>query len=124
MKKIISNISRRKWFIYFLFMALSFNSVEAYTVSTKITPPFGGTSYTLKQFIVDILKVVTDIGVPIIVLAIVYSGFLFVKAQGNETELTKAKQAFFWTVVGSVVIFGAWVVAEVLSGTIAQISTS
>jgi len=40
-----------------------------------------------------ILGAILDLAIPIIVLAIVYVGFLFVKAQGNDGELTKAKEA-------------------------------
>ena len=48
---------------------------------------------SIEAFLKMILGAILDLAVPIIVLAIVYVGFLFVKAQGNDGELTKAKQA-------------------------------
>src|SRR3989344_9322230 len=58
----------------------------------------GGTSFpnpirytTFMDFVQAILQVVLKIGIPVAAMFIIYSGFLFVKAQGNEAELTKAK---------------------------------
>ena len=59
-----------------------------------------------------------SIGFPILVLALVYSGFLFVKAQGNPTEIETAKKAFFWTVVGGVVLLGSSILAGAIGGTV------
>ncbi len=77
---------------------------------------------TLSDFISEILKIVVTIGTPIAILAIIYSGFLFVKAQGNETELAKAKEAFFWTIVGVLVLLGAQAIGIAIGGTITAIS--
>lgn len=55
---------------------------------------------------------------------IIWAGFLFVKAQGNEAELKKAKQAILNAIIGSILIFGAWVFAEIISRTITSITQS
>lgn len=54
-----------------------------------------------------ILGAILDLAIPIIVLAIVYVGFLFVKAQGNDGELTKAKEALTWVLIGTAVVIGS-----------------
>ncbi len=79
--------------------------------------PLGGVS-NLNNLIKKILEVVVDIGTPIAVLFIIYAGFLFVTAQGNETKITKAKNAFTWAVIGTAVLLGAWVLAVAIEGTI------
>jgi len=56
-----------------------------------------------------------------LVLAIVYSGFLFIKAQGNKTELETAKKAFTWTVIGGAILLGALAIAELLNATVQQV---
>lgn len=61
------------------------------------------------------------IGIPIAVLFIVYAGFKFVFARGNEKSLAEAKQNFFWTIVGIVIFLGAWLIARVLAETIRQL---
>jgi len=76
---------------------------------------------TVQEFIRAVLDIVVQVGFPIIVLALVYTGFLFVKAQGNDEELKTAKRSFFWTVVGAIVLLGAWVITTAISGTIDQL---
>lgn len=80
-----------------------------------------GPNTTLWTFINDILGLTIKIGFPIVVLAIVYSGFLFVTAQGNEKDLPKAKQAFMWTVIGAIVLLGAQAISFAIKGTIEEL---
>jgi hypothetical protein len=76
---------------------------------------------TLECFIAEALKVVVNIGAIVCVFFIIYSGFLFVTAQGNEAKLTQAKNTFLYTVIGTAILLGAWVLALVISGTIGKI---
>lgn len=75
----------------------------------------------LGEFIKGIVDGVAQIGFYLVVIFIIYSGFLFVKARGNETELKKAKEAFLYTVIGAAILLGATVIANVIDGTIGQI---
>jgi hypothetical protein len=68
-----------------------------------------------------ILEVVIAIGTPIAILAVIYSGFLFVSARGNTTKLETAKSVFLWTVIGVAILLGAKLLAMVISGTIADL---
>lgn len=70
------------------------------------------------EFVNAILGVVMKIGIPVAAMFIIYSGFLFVKAQGNEAELTKAKSAFTYAVIGTAILLGAWLLAQGISSTI------
>ncbi|MEK7578931.1 MAG: TrbC/VirB2 family protein [Patescibacteria group bacterium] len=67
------------------------------------------------------VDIVTQLGFYIAVIFIIYSGFLFVKARGNKEELEKAKQAFLWTVIGTAILLGARLLAEVIEGTVDQL---
>jgi len=58
------------------------------------------------------------IGIPIVALAIIYCGFLFVKAQGKPEEITKAKDALLYTVIGAAILLGAWAIAQMISSTV------
>lgn len=78
---------------------------------------------TLPDFLKLILKAVVTISTPIIVLMIVYSGFLFIKAQGNSEELAKAKKAIMYTIIGAIIILGAAVLSEAIKGTVDDIQT-
>ncbi len=68
--------------------------------------------------LVAILSASVHILFPILVLMIVYTGFLFVKAQGNPGELEKAKQALMWTLIGGLIILGSVAFAEVVKSVI------
>jgi len=69
-------------------------------------------------FVEAILNTVVKIGVPVAAIAIIFSGFLFVTAQGNPEKLATAKTAFIWSVVGTAVLLGAWVFAQAIGETI------
>ena len=87
----------------------------------KIDNPFktGGNLVDLFKAILN--NVILPVGAVASVLAFVYSGFLYVKAQGNETELKTAHKALLYTVVGTVVLIGAAVIADVIGNTINQL---
>ena len=77
---------------------------------------------SIPGLIQTILTGLITIGIPIIALAIVYSGFLFVFARGNSKKLTKAKESLLWTIVGAAVLLGAWAIAKMISATVTGLS--
>ena len=70
----------------------------------------------------DLIKTILDgaitIGVPIVALAIIFSGFLFVFARGNDEKLTTAKTALTYSVVGAAILLGSWAIAQMISTTV------
>jgi hypothetical protein len=62
---------------------------------------------TVPQFLLVLVDLVFLISVPIIVICIIYSGFLFVTAGDNESQISKARTVFTWTVIGAGVLLGA-----------------
>lgn len=77
---------------------------------------------TLIDFVEAILELVVQIGMPLLVVMIVYVGFKFVTARGNEGKLSEAKTAFFWTIIGAAIVLGAFVISTVLQNTINNLS--
>ena len=73
---------------------------------------------TLIEFVEAILGIIIQIGIPVLVVMIVYVGFKFVMAQGNDGKLTEAKTAFFWTIIGAAIVLGAFVISTVIQTTI------
>ena len=65
-----------------------------------------------------ILTGVLKIGIPVVALAIIYSGFLFVFARGNPEKLSKAKDALLYTVIGAAILLGSWAIAQMISNTV------
>lgn len=89
-------------------------------VSVGLENPLGKIE-TINALVGKILDIVIQIGLPLVALAIVYTGFLFVKARGNESELVEAKKTLLWTVIGAAVILGAFVIQTAISGTITEL---
>ncbi|MEX2029122.1 MAG: hypothetical protein WD963_01425 [Candidatus Paceibacterota bacterium] len=72
----------------------------------------------IPKFIEVLLKGVLKIGIPLIALAIIYCGFLFVAARGNSEKLTKAKDALLYTLIGAAILLGSWAIAQLISETV------
>lgn len=77
---------------------------------------------TLDALLTALLQVLIQVMLPIITIMIIYSGFLFVKARGNQTELSHAKQTFLYTVIGAAVLLGAFVIKTTIELTVAQLT--
>ncbi len=92
------------------------------SIDAKINNPLKGGIDSIPAFIEAILNIVLTVGVPIVVLAIIYSGFLFVKAQGNAEAISKAKKAFMYTLIGAALLLGSFVIANAIKGTVDEIT--
>lgn len=77
---------------------------------------------SLAAFLNDILEVVVIIGTPIVVFFIIYAGFLFVTARGNEEQLNRAKQTIVWTLVGAALVLGAQALSVAIKETVESLS--
>lgn len=71
-----------------------------------------------------LLNIVLAIGVPIAVLFLVWSGFRFILARGNPTELENARKNFMYVIVGIAIFLGAWTFATIISATIQSLDSS
>jgi hypothetical protein len=76
---------------------------------------------TVDGFIKTILVGVIKIGLPIVALAIIYSGFLFVSARGKPEALKKAKDAFLYSLIGAAILLGSWALAQLISDTVTKL---
>jgi hypothetical protein len=84
--------------------------------SIQIVNPLQST--TILEFLTKIIEVLLIFALPIVVFFIIFAGFKFVTARGNESEITVAKTALTWAVVGGVIILGAQLIITVIQGTI------
>jgi len=80
--------------------------------SADLTNPLE--SNTFAELIANIAKIVAEVGLPIAAIAIIYAGFLFVTARGNEEQIKTAKKAFFWAIIGTALLLGAWAIATAI----------
>ena len=110
---------------------LSAGGVEAVSDSTGGTPSsftfpsplkdIGGID-TLVKALID--KIILPIGASVAALFIIYSGFLYVKAQGKPEKIKEAREALTTALIGTAIILGAWVIAQLIGGTINQLRSA
>ncbi|HEY4520159.1 MAG TPA: hypothetical protein VJH33_03990 [Candidatus Paceibacterota bacterium] len=107
------------WCFGILFFTLSV--VHAQGGAGLLQNPLNQTFSSIPSFIAGVLRVIVMVALPLITLAFVYAGFLFVKAQGNSGKLDDAKRNFLYVVMGAILILGAWVLATLIGGTVSQL---
>ncbi len=86
-----------------------------------LTNPLGDTTFA--QLVQKVAGIAAQIGFPIAAMAIIYAGFLFVTARGNEKQLEDAKRTFRWTIIGTAILLGAWAIATALSSFVNTLKT-
>lgn len=92
---------------YFVFIMMLAPFVFA---QTTLNNPLKARDFaSLLQGLADIL---IKIGVPLVGIFIVYAGFLFVTAGGDEKKLESAKTTFYWTIIGGAILLGSSALAE------------
>jgi hypothetical protein len=77
---------------------------------------------TIPQLIKSLLVYVVEIGGIIATFSFIWAGFLYVKAQGNPTELETAKKVFINTCLGVAVLLGAEILSTIIVGTIKSVA--
>jgi hypothetical protein len=93
---------------------------------TTIPNPFncgGADPCTLFTFLEAIVNnIIMPIGVVLAVLAFIYTGFLYVTAQGNASQIGKAHTALRNSIIGTAILLGAWSIATVIRNTVDQLT--
>lgn len=88
-------------------------------LTTKLDNPLGPDGVSnINDFIKTLLEGVLKIGIPIVALAVIYSGFLFVSARGNAEKLGTAKDSLMYTLIGAAILLGSWAIATLISNTV------
>lgn len=72
------------------------------------------TSQSFEALVQSLANWVAAIALPIAAIFIIYSGFLFVTAGGNQSKIDAAKTTFYWTIIGTAIVVGAWALATAI----------
>ena len=78
---------------------------------------------SLPELLNNILDGLIVIGSILLTLMVVYVGFLFVAARGNEEKISSARQALIWTIVGGLILLGARAISDVIQSTVGTITS-
>jgi hypothetical protein len=94
-------------------------SAQQGNLGVKITSPLE--KLNIQDIITAVLSFIVKVGTVIAVFFVIYSGFLFVTAQGDESKISKAKTTLFGVVIGALILIGAEVLSEVICNTANQL---
>lgn len=89
------------------------------SVSTPLTNPTNLASFD--DLVAKVIEAAVQVLSPIVVLAFIYAGFLFVQAQGKPEEIKKAKTTIWYSIVGAFILMGAWGFAQIIKTTVGAI---
>lgn len=74
------------------------------------------TSRDVQSLVKNVAAIIRSVAIPLAAVAIIIIGFKIITAvaSGRTEEVTRAKTALIWVLVGSAIIVGATVIAEVI----------
>ena len=87
--------------------------------NTSIDNPLEATS--LDGLVAKGMDIVIYIGAIVAVLAIIWVGFMYVKAMGKPEKIKDAHKAALYTAIGIAILVGAQVITTIIINTINQI---
>jgi hypothetical protein len=92
------------------------------SINFAVKNPLGTSSTDLPGFIANVLSAIVDLLFPVVVIMLLYSGFLFVVASGNTEKLGEAKKTLMYTLIGAAIVLGASGLAHVIQNTISALA--
>jgi hypothetical protein len=76
---------------------------------------------SLDDLLKAILAAIVKLGAILLTVALVWVGFLFVKAQGNPGEIKTARSALIYTLIGGLILLGAQAISLVIQSTVSAL---
>jgi hypothetical protein len=120
MIKIISKKIVKPIFFALVVFLIPKISLAVPNASFKLKNPLGDKVGSVGELIGIFVDWIINLGVVAVTLAFIFTGFQFVTARGDTAALQKARQSFFWTVIGALVLIGAKVLTEVIKNTLTK----
>lgn len=119
MKKITVSVST--------FLALSLMTVAPITFAADCNPAkqlCNPIKYdTFSQFVEAVTRTAVNVLLPFVVISFIYTGFLFVKAQGKPEAIKSAQSSLWYSVIGALILFGAWGFAKMIGATVSTFTS-
>ena len=110
-------------FIIFSMLAVphySYGASSNTTLSITLNNPLGDTA-DIPSFIQKDLEGLVLLLTPVIVVMFLWTGFLFIKSEGNPEQLKTAKAALMYTIIGAALVLGAKGFSLVIASTVANL---
>ncbi len=107
------------FFVLFSFIILTSLFLIPMSAEALIKNPVNVTS--LNQYVETAAAALIRVLVPVMVLFLVLSGVMFATARGNPEKLKQAKSMILYTAIGSAIVLGAWLLAEMVTETLSLV---
>jgi cytochrome bd-type quinol oxidase subunit 2 len=88
-----------------------------FTLDSKLKSGINGIN-SIEDFLVTILDAFVIIAIPILILFIIYAGFLYVTARGNVEQVQQATRALTYAIIGGVLVIGAAAISVVVKNVV------
>ncbi|HET9641661.1 MAG TPA: hypothetical protein VFP46_02335 [Candidatus Paceibacterota bacterium] len=117
-----------------LFLAAPAAGVFAQSSGGNATPSSGGNppldarlinplkANSFNDLLSGIEDVIINVGTVVVVLMVIYVGFMFVTARGEPAKISAAKQALLWTLIGALILLGAKAIQLGITKTVEALS--
>lgn len=71
-------------------------------------------SRTFEAILLNIASWIARYSLPLLAALVVWAGFRIVSARGDVQQLQDAKRTLYWTLIGGVIIAGAYIIAKAI----------
>jgi hypothetical protein len=88
----------------------------------KLDDPLGE-GVSLEGLLLKLFDIILYVGVPVVAFFLIWSGFMFITAQGSPEKLETARSRLLYTVIGAILLLGAWTISQAIKGTLEDIKS-
>lgn len=101
---------------------------SGFNLNIKLANPLcskstGKCTSTIQDAIKLFVNAIVRLAIPVIVIFFLWSGLMFIFARGNPEKIKVAKNMFFYTIIGTLLILGAWTITNALVGTVNSLTS-
>lgn len=73
---------------------------------------------TITEAIKLFMNIILKIALPFIIIFFIWAGLKFILALGKPEKILEAKKMFWYTIIGTLLILGAWTITNAIIGTV------
>jgi len=94
-------------------------------LSYQLQSPLAGAGIgSLEGLLTAILNILMVIAVPIIVFFVIFAGFNYVTAQGNQEKIKTATRSLTYAIIGAILILGAVALSSIIGEVVCSFSSN
>lgn len=113
---IVTSVLSLSMFVFIMFPSLIF-------AQAGLTNPLEASGVNnFSQLLRIVLSAVIAITFPIIVLFLVYTGFLFLTAQGDVKKISDARTYLLYTIIGGLIVLGSYALSLAIQSTVCSVA--